>query len=109
MKAYEKCLNNNGLLLLSGFYKEDIPLIDEKAATLGMKLEKTLQKKIHFCYFNHILFFSYIRFNHIDILIHHFDVVKFLLYSFSFSLHFFWSKTFFLVLGDITKLFLLKK
>lgn len=44
MKAYEKCLNNNGVLLLSGFYKEDIPLIDEKAASLGMKLEKTLQK-----------------------------------------------------------------
>jgi ribosomal protein L11 methyltransferase len=28
MQAYVDCLNPNGILLLSGFYNEDIPFID---------------------------------------------------------------------------------
>jgi len=41
--AYEKSLAKNGVLFLSGFYKEDIPMIKEKAATVGLEYvtEKT--------------------------------------------------------------------
>ena len=42
--VYGACLNDGGTLLLSGFYTEDIPLLDEKAIALGMKLEKTLNR-----------------------------------------------------------------
>ncbi len=44
MEVYANCLEANGFLLLSGFYKEDIPLIDAKASTLGMTLQKTLER-----------------------------------------------------------------
>ncbi|WP_196890897.1 50S ribosomal protein L11 methyltransferase [Aureivirga marina] len=43
IKTYEKCLNEGGILLLSGFYTEDIPMMDEKASNLGMKLDRTLE------------------------------------------------------------------
>lgn len=42
--VYGECLNIGGTLLLSGFYAEDIPLLDEKATALGMKLQKTLDR-----------------------------------------------------------------
>ncbi|WP_139959288.1 50S ribosomal protein L11 methyltransferase [Flavicella sediminum] len=42
--AYGACLNPGGVLLLSGFYAADIPLLDEKAKALDMQLEKTLQR-----------------------------------------------------------------
>ncbi|MFC2109751.1 50S ribosomal protein L11 methyltransferase [Bacteroidota bacterium] len=44
ISAYGECLNSGGVLLLSGFYAADIPLLDEKASLLGMTLEKTLQR-----------------------------------------------------------------
>jgi ribosomal protein L11 methyltransferase len=42
--AYGACLSVGGVLLLSGFYEADIPLLDEKASELNMQLEKTLQR-----------------------------------------------------------------
>lgn len=45
MSAYNKSLNNNGDLLLSGFYKEDLQLIENCCENLGLKLTKTLEKK----------------------------------------------------------------
>ncbi len=37
MHQYADCLNNNGILLLSGFYEEDIPMLLEVAAKYGLK------------------------------------------------------------------------
>ena len=42
--VYSKNLTKNGILLLSGFYKEDIPIIDEEAQKNNLCLEKTLEK-----------------------------------------------------------------
>lgn len=39
--AYCQVLKPNGYLLLSGFYREDIPLIEEKCNSCGLILEKT--------------------------------------------------------------------
>ncbi|MCT4622602.1 MAG: 50S ribosomal protein L11 methyltransferase [Schleiferiaceae bacterium] len=39
--AYTQVLNTRGKLLLSGFYQEDIPLIQDKCASVGLKLEKS--------------------------------------------------------------------
>lgn len=44
METYVSCLNEDGLLLLSGFYASDIPVIDEKASVLGLKLERKLER-----------------------------------------------------------------
>jgi len=44
MQTYVECLNRDGILLLSGFYKEDIPFIDacctEKGLTYVKKIER---------------------------------------------------------------------
>ena len=42
--VYSKCLTENGQLFLSGFYKEDIPLITEKCNENGLRIEKNLEK-----------------------------------------------------------------
>jgi len=42
--AYVKCLNCNGQLFLSGFYKEDIRYITEICTENGLVLEKNLEK-----------------------------------------------------------------
>ncbi len=42
--AYIKCLNSNGQLFLSGFYKEDISHITEICTENGLVLEKNLEK-----------------------------------------------------------------
>lgn len=44
MHAYAACLDKDDLLFLSGFYAEDIPVIDESCQSHGLKLEKQLQK-----------------------------------------------------------------
>ncbi len=44
MDIYRECLNEKGIVLLSGFYDEDIPAIDESCAGKGMRLVKKLQK-----------------------------------------------------------------
>ena len=42
--AYVKSLNDNGTLLLSGFYTEDIPVILKEAKIHNLKLEKQLER-----------------------------------------------------------------
>ncbi|MCL5245279.1 50S ribosomal protein L11 methyltransferase [Cellulophaga sp. 20_2_10] len=42
--AYAKRLTEDGILFLSGFYKEDIPVITEKCSEAGLKFEKNLEK-----------------------------------------------------------------
>ena len=44
IKAYANCLNENGVLLLSGFYQEDIPVIDGEASKYQMKLNKIIER-----------------------------------------------------------------
>jgi len=44
MKTYTNCLLENGILLLSGFYQEDIPIIDEEVSKYGLTLEKKIQR-----------------------------------------------------------------
>ncbi len=44
LSVYAKCLNNNGYLLLSGFYLEDIPIINKEAVKNNLKLEKQLER-----------------------------------------------------------------
>lgn len=39
--SYAKVLNENGNLLLSGFYKEDVSLIEEKCKSCGLLFEKS--------------------------------------------------------------------
>ncbi|WP_405576445.1 50S ribosomal protein L11 methyltransferase [Winogradskyella sp. Asnod2-B02-A] len=42
--SYAKCLNPNGTLFLSGFYEEDIPLIETECNKYMLKLKETIQK-----------------------------------------------------------------
>ena len=44
MQVYVDCLNPGGTLLLSGFYEEDIPAIDESCSAKGLTLIKKHQK-----------------------------------------------------------------
>lgn len=44
MAAYVSCLNPNGSIFLSGFYNEDIPIIEDKCNKLGLKLVDRLEK-----------------------------------------------------------------
>lgn len=44
MKVYTNCLNNNGVLLLSGFYKEDITIINEEVTKYNLSLAKTIER-----------------------------------------------------------------
>jgi ribosomal protein L11 methyltransferase len=44
ISVYAKNLEKNGILLLSGFYTEDIPVIDKEASENGLKLQKTLER-----------------------------------------------------------------
>lgn len=44
MNVYANCLLQNGLLFLSGFYQEDIPVIDECCQSLGFQLEKQIER-----------------------------------------------------------------
>ncbi|MBN9284205.1 MULTISPECIES: 50S ribosomal protein L11 methyltransferase [Flavobacterium] len=44
MQAYVNCLNKGGILLLSGFYEEDIPFIDASCTEKGLTYVKKLQK-----------------------------------------------------------------
>jgi ribosomal protein L11 methyltransferase len=44
MEIYTNCLNEKGVLLLSGFYKEDIPMIDAAVSKYQLKLETTLER-----------------------------------------------------------------
>ncbi|MDG2194460.1 MAG: 50S ribosomal protein L11 methyltransferase [Polaribacter sp.] len=44
LNAYTNCLDTNGILLLSGFYKEDISIIDAAVSSYGLILEKTIER-----------------------------------------------------------------
>jgi len=44
MKIYTDCLSENGVLLLSGFYKEDISIIESEVIKYGLVLYKMIQK-----------------------------------------------------------------
>ena len=44
IETYTNCLYENGILLLSGFYKEDITIIDEEVTKYGLTFEKMIQK-----------------------------------------------------------------
>lgn len=44
MKTYTNCLLEQGVLLLSGFYKEDIPTIDAEVSKYGLQLQKTIER-----------------------------------------------------------------
>ncbi|MDN3619744.1 50S ribosomal protein L11 methyltransferase [Polaribacter undariae] len=44
MQAYTSCLNDNGVLLLSGFYQDDIPVIDAEVSKYNLKLETVIER-----------------------------------------------------------------
>lgn len=44
MQRYVDCLNKNGVLLLSGFYEEDIPYIEASCIEKGLKFVKKIQR-----------------------------------------------------------------
>jgi ribosomal protein L11 methyltransferase len=44
MQTYVDCLNENGLLFLSGFYTEDIPVISESCLSKGLTYEKQFER-----------------------------------------------------------------
>ena len=44
MKVYTNCLQEGGILLLSGFYEQDIPVIDAEVTKYGLKLEKFIKR-----------------------------------------------------------------
>lgn len=44
MKVYTNCLNDKGVLLLSGFYQEDIPIIDAEVSRYNLKLETFIER-----------------------------------------------------------------
>lgn len=44
MKIYTQCLNPEGVLLLSGFYQEDIPVIDAEVSKYGLQLETFMER-----------------------------------------------------------------
>jgi ribosomal protein L11 methyltransferase len=44
MQTYIDCLNQGGILLLSGFYTEDIPYIDESCTKKGLTYVKKFER-----------------------------------------------------------------
>lgn len=42
---YAERISSGGLLFLSGFYKEDVPLVDEAASARGLRLEKVIENE----------------------------------------------------------------
>ncbi len=44
MKIYTNCLSPQGVLLLSGFYQEDIPIIDKEVSKYNLVLETVIER-----------------------------------------------------------------
>lgn len=44
MEAYMECLNDGGIILFSGFYKEDIPIMEIAVSKYGLKLDRTIER-----------------------------------------------------------------
>ncbi len=46
IKIYAGCLNKNGMLFLSGFYREDIPVIEEECQKYMLKLVEVIEENL---------------------------------------------------------------
>ena len=44
MSVYMNCLNENGIILFSGFYEDDIPVIDAEVSKFGLSLNKIIER-----------------------------------------------------------------
>ncbi|WP_299524358.1 50S ribosomal protein L11 methyltransferase [uncultured Lutibacter sp.] len=44
MVSYMNCLNDKGVILFSGFYQEDIPIIDAEVSKFGLILDKVIER-----------------------------------------------------------------
>jgi len=44
MKTYADCLNEDGILLLSGFYKDDIPVIEKEISKYDLKIDSVIER-----------------------------------------------------------------
>ena len=44
IKSYASCLNKNGIFFLSGFYKNDIPILEEECRKHMLKLDEKLER-----------------------------------------------------------------
>jgi len=44
MDMYMKCLNDDGIILFSGFYKEDIPIINAEVSKFGLTLDTVIER-----------------------------------------------------------------
>ena len=44
MPQFKKMMSPNGSLILSGFYVDDINILKDKAATIGLSLDMTKEK-----------------------------------------------------------------
>ena len=44
MQAYMNCLTENSIILFSGFYQEDIPIIDAEVSKYGLKIDKIIER-----------------------------------------------------------------
>ena len=44
MNTYMKCLNEEGIILFSGFYKEDIPIINAEVSKFGLTLDTVIER-----------------------------------------------------------------
>jgi len=44
MSVYMNCLNEGGIILFSGFYEADIPIIDSEVSKYGLKLDKIIER-----------------------------------------------------------------
>ena len=44
MQSYMNCLNDNGVILFSGFYQEDIPIIDAEVSKYDFKIDTIIER-----------------------------------------------------------------
>ena len=44
MQSYMNCLSDDGIILFSGFYREDIPIIDAEVSKYGLKIDKIFER-----------------------------------------------------------------
>ena len=44
LKTYGSCLNKEGMLIMSGFYREDIPVLEEECKKYMLKLDEKLER-----------------------------------------------------------------
>jgi ribosomal protein L11 methyltransferase len=44
LKHYVGCLSSKGQIILSGFYSQDVPLVEKEASMLGCKIVKVIEK-----------------------------------------------------------------